>query len=406
METLRVCLLAPDFLPVWGGAGTYAVELSRELSRLVDLTVVTLERGNGGPSVTRAQMEEVLEHRARVELISHARDTFQYNAGFQLAVLRRLPRLVREEKIDLVHSQHAHMPDILYGRLFRSPMVVRTVHSTIATQWDGICLAQRFGGELQESERWQVALEPLLRMTERVVLAQPGPILTVSEWMRNHLQHRGIPKGRIQIIYNGVRADRFRPDAPGRRSLGGAPEAPVVLFSGRPTLLKGAGVLIEAMPLVWKEVPAAFFVFAGGSSAEVQALFQGRHLPVDRIGLLGRLGYDDLPGAYASADVAVAPTFADNVPFWILEAMASGVATVASRVGGIPEIITDGETGLLVPSGSPEALAEAVVSLLRDAGRRQAIGRAARARVEERFVWDRAARETMQAYYAHLNSGG
>ncbi|MFZ0890935.1 MAG: glycosyltransferase family 4 protein [Thermoplasmata archaeon] len=406
METLKVCLLAPDFLPVWGGAGTYAVELSRELSRLVDLTVVTLERGNGAASVTRDQMEEILEHRARVVLISQARDTFQYNAGFQLAVLRRLPRLVKQEKIDIVHSQHAHMPDLLYGRLYRSPITVRTVHSTIATQWDGICLAQRFGGELQESERWQVALEPLLRMTERVVLTQPGAILTVSEWMRNHLLRRKIPKRRIQVVYNGVRVDRFRPDAPGKRSLGGAPNAPVVLFSGRPTLLKGAGVLIEAMPLVWKEFPQTYFAFAGGSPDEVKAHFEGRNVPLDRIGLLGRLAYDELPGVYASADIAVAPTFADNVPFWILEAMASGVPTVASRVGGIPEILKDGETGLLVPPGSARALADALIALLRDPDRRKAIGHAARSRVEERFAWTQAAQETMQSYRTNLQSAG
>jgi glycosyltransferase involved in cell wall biosynthesis len=406
METLRVCLLAPDFLPVWGGAGTYAVELSRELSKLVDLTILTLERGTGAGSVSRAQMEEVLGHRARVVLISRARDTFQYNAGFQMAVLRCLPRLVREERIDIVHSQHAHMPDVLYGRIYRSPMTVRTVHSTIATQWDGICLAQRFGGGLQESERWQVALEPFLRLTERIVLTQPGPILTVSEWMRDHLVRRGIPLSRVQIIYNGVRADRFRPDAPARHSLGGTPDAPVILFSGRPTLLKGAGVLIEAMPLVWKAFPQAFFAFAGGSPDEVRAHFVRRNVPLERIGLLGRLAYDELPGVYASADIAVAPTFADNIPFWILEAMASGVPTVASRVGGIPEIIEDGETGMLVPPGSARALADALIALLRDPERRKSIGHAARGRVEERFGWGQAAHETMQSYRSNLQEAG
>jgi glycosyltransferase involved in cell wall biosynthesis len=406
METLRVCLLAPDFLPVYGGAGTYSVELSRELSRLVDLTIVTLERGSGGDSVTRAQMEEILEHRVRVELISRARDTFQYNASFQLAVLRRLPRIVKEEKIDVLHSQHAHMPDVLYGRLYHSPMTVRTVHSTIATQWEGIRLAQQFGGGLQDSERWQVALEPFLRLTERVVLDQPGPILTVSEWMKRHLAGRGIPESRVQIIYNGVRGDRFRPDAPGKRSLAGSSDAPVVLFSGRPTLLKGVGVLLDAVPLVLKEIPQTIFAFAGGSVGEVQAYLAGRKVPTDRVSLLGRLDYSQLPGVYASADVAVAPTFADNVPLWILEAMASGVPTVASRVGGIPEIIDDGRTSLLVPPGEPRALADAVISLLRDPARRRELGRAARTRVEERFSWGQAARETSESYHSNLERHG
>jgi glycosyltransferase involved in cell wall biosynthesis len=403
METLRVCLLAPDFLPVWGGAGTYAVEISRELARRVDLTVVTLERQNTPNRVGRAEMEEILEHRARVEVIARARDTFRYNAGFQLAVLRQLPGLVRREKIDIVHSQHAHMPDLLYGALYRRPLTFRTIHSTILTQWEGIRLAEQFGGGLQESERWQVALEPMLRMTEQVVFGYPGPFLTVSESMKEHLVGRGIDGRRVRVIYNGVRTDRFRPDVPDRRSLSPDPSDPVILYSGRPTLLKGFGVLLEAMPRVWEKVPRAFFAFAGASPLELDALLVGRNLPKERIGILGRLPYGALPGVYASATIAVAPTFADNVPFWVLEAMACGVPTVASRVGGIPEIVNDPSTGLLVAAGDPVALAEALTTLLRDDGLRRSIGRAGRARVEERFTWDRTARETHEAYRAELD---
>jgi glycosyltransferase involved in cell wall biosynthesis len=402
METLRVCLLAPDFLPVWGGAGTYAVELARELGREVDLTVLTLERQEHAQIVTRAQMEETLEHRARVVLISRATDTFLYNASFQMAVLRNLPQLVRQERIDVVHSQHAHMPDLLYASLYHSPKTVRTVHSTIPMQWDEVQSAQKFGGGLHESERWQVALEPILRMAERFVFSQPGPILTVSEWMKACLIQEGMRDSRIHVIYNGVRTDRFRPDAPGRRPLVGKTDAAVVLFTGRPTLFKGTNVLLEAMPLVWNAVPHAYFAFAGGSEGEFYALLEHRPLKMDQIVLLGRLGYAELPGVYASADVAVHPTFVDNVPFSILETMASGVPTVASSVGGIPEVMSHGESGLLVPAGSPQALADALISLLQDPDLRRKIGRAARARVAERYTWDRTARETMRIYQANL----
>jgi L-malate glycosyltransferase len=404
METLRVCLLAPDFLPVWGGAGTYAVELAREMGRQVDLTVLTLSRENDAGGVTQAQMEETLEHRARVEVISRAKDTFLYNASFQMAVLRNLPQLVRQERLDLVHSQHAHMPDLLYAALYHSPKTVRTVHSTIPMQWDEIRFAQRFGGGLHESERWQVGLEPMLRMTERFVFARPGPLLAVSEWMKGCLTRQGVPASRVQVIYNGVRTDRFHPEAPGKRPLiEQQPGALVVLFTGRPTLFKGAKVLLEAMPLVWNVVPHAYFAFAGGSEAETHALLDQSPVARDRIVLLGRLGYAELPGVYASADVAVHPTFVDNLPFSILETMASGVPTVASNVGGIPEVLTDGETGLLVPTGSPRALADALIMLLQDPIRRQSMGRAARVRMTERYTWDRTVRATMGAYRAHLN---
>lgn len=402
MTDLRVCLLAPDFLPAWGGAGTYAVELARELAQRVDLTILTLERKNRARSYTREQMEALFDHRVRVEVISEARDNFRYNATFQLAVLRRLPALDREQRFDLLHSQHAHMPDLLYRQFNRALPVLRTVHSTIAGQRAGIEMAQRFGGGLEASENWQIALEPLLRLAEQMTLHDSDRIVAVSHFMEEQLGELGIPRRRIDVVYNGVRVDRFRPDAPGRRSLGGGAEGPVVLYSGRPTLMKGIGVLLDAVPAVLSAVPSAHFAFAGGSEAEFRALTQGKDLPMDRIHLLGRLGYDDLPAVYASADVAVAPTFADNVPFWVLEAMSSGVPVVASRVGGIPELVADGKTGTLVPAGSSPALAEALVSLLRDPERRRSLGRAARESVMERFTWSRTAEETVALYHAIL----
>lgn len=403
MTNLRVCLLAPDFLPVWGGAGTYSIELARELSRQVDLTILTLKRKNGAETIPQRRMEELLDHRARVEVISEARENFRYNAAFQWAVLRRLPELVRTERFDILHSQHAHMPDLVYRRFHRGLPVLRTVHSTIDSQLAGVRLAERFGGGLEASERWQIALEPLLRTAEWITLRDSDAIVTVSRFMGGELAKLGVPPDRVHTIYNGVRVDRFRPDAPGRRPLVPNADGPVVLYSGRPTLLKGIGVLIDAIPLVLREAPTTHFAFAGVSETQFQSLTRGRDLPRDRIHLLGRIPYDDLPGVYASADVALAPTFTDNVPFWVLEAMASGLPVVASRVGGIPEVVTEGENGVLVPPGSVSGLASGLSGLLRDDGRRVALGRAARTAMIERFTWSRTAAETIQLYRATID---
>ena len=400
MANLRVCLLAPDLLPVWGGAGTYAIEIARELSKRVELTILTLERTNTDNSYSKEQMEEFFDHRVRVEVISEARENFRYNAAFQVAVLRRLPRLLRDERFDLVHSQHAHMPDLLYRRFNRAPPIYRTVHSTIAGQRAGIAAAQRFGGELEHSENWQIALDPLLRAAEWLTLRDSDQLVALSHYMVNELVSLGLGLSRdeIRVVYNGVRVDRFRPDA--RAPIPGLPSAdgPVVLYSGRPTLLKGIGVLVDAIPEILDQVPAAHFAFAGASEAEFRSLTDARKLPMDHLHFLGKLPYDALPGAYASADVAVAPTFRDNVPFWVLEAMSSGVPVVASRIGGIPELVTEGKTGTLVPPGSPSALAEAVIRLLRDPDLREELGRAARQSAVDRFTWSRAADETLELY--------
>jgi L-malate glycosyltransferase len=406
MASLRVCLLAPDFLPVWGGAGTYAVELTRELASRVDLTILTLERTRGEGPYTKERMEQLFEHRVRVEVISEARENFRYNAAFQMAVLRRLPSMVRQERFDIVHSQHAHMPDLLYRRFNHSPPIVRTVHSTIGHQRAGIWAAQQSGGKLEASENWQIALEPLLRMAEWITLRDTDQIVTVSHFMADELSRLGIPRQDIRVVYNGVRVDRFRPDASAAPTGMADLNGPIVLYSGRPTLLKGIGTLIDALPAILREVPSAHFAFAGGSEAEFRNLTQGRNLPMDHIHLLGKLRYDDLPGVYAAADVAVAPSFRDNVPFWVLEAMSSGLPVVASRVGGIPELVTDGKTGVLVPPGSSDALAKALIPLLQNRDRRKELGHAARNAVIERFNWARTATETVELYRATLNEAG
>ncbi|HEV2231482.1 MAG TPA: glycosyltransferase, partial [Thermoplasmata archaeon] len=184
---MRVCLLAPEFLPNRGGVGTYSVDLSRELGRLVDLTVVTLTRQDGSRSYSATDMEQAIGGSARVLSISEARDSFLYNVGFQSAVLRRLPAILARERFDIVHSQHAHMPDILLRLVRRTPPVVRTIHTTIAGQRDAIRLAERFGGSLEASERWQVALEPGLRAAEWFLLGRGDRSITVSHWMKRLL---------------------------------------------------------------------------------------------------------------------------------------------------------------------------------------------------------------------------
>jgi glycosyltransferase involved in cell wall biosynthesis len=406
MASLKVCLLAPDFLPVWGGAGTYAVELARELSRKVDLTVLTLARKIGQDQFSKQRMEETLDHRVRVEVISEAHDNFRYNAAFQVAVLRRLPRLARTEGFDIIHSQHAHMPDLLYRRCNRSPPMVRTVHSTISGQRAGIRMAQQFGGGLDPSESWQIGLEPVLRLAEWVTLHDPGPLLTVSHFMEKDLLSLGLPAARIRVVYNGVPVDRFRPDAPGRRPLAPGARGPVILYSGRPTLIKGIGVMVDAIPLILREVPEAHFAFAGGTKAEFASLIEGKSVPGDRVHVLGRISHADLPAVYASADIAVAPTFADNVPFWILEAMSSGLPVVASNVGGIAEVVEDGKTGILIAPGSPEVLARELIGLLKDPARRAALGGAARTSVSERFTWVQTAAATIDLYRSSLDGPG
>ncbi|HEV2166158.1 MAG TPA: glycosyltransferase family 4 protein, partial [Thermoplasmata archaeon] len=347
-RSMKVCLLAPEFLPNRGGVGTYSVDLSRELGRRVDLTVVTLTREDSSRRYTTAEMEEAVGGAARVLTISVARDTFVYNLGFQAAVLRRLPALLHGEGFDVIHSQHAHMPDLLLRFAVDRPPCVRTIHTTITGQHEAIQLARRFGGDLEASERWQVALQPGLRAAERLLFARRDLAITVSHWMRERLVEDGFPAERIRVIHNGVDSKRFAPSTPDRQ-VGGNGHGPTVFFPGRPTLVKGAEVFARAAPEIVRRVPNVQFVFAGGSVAELERLLSGVHLAPGHVRLLGFVPYERLSEVYSSMDVVVAPTFYENLPFRVLEAMACAVPVVASRICGIPEAIESGENGWLVP---------------------------------------------------------
>jgi glycosyltransferase involved in cell wall biosynthesis len=395
---VKVCLLAPEFLPNQGGVGSYSVGLARELSKRVDLTVVTVLRQKGQQTYNRQEMEQYFENRAEILPISEAGDTFLYNAGFQWAVLRELPRLATQYGFELIHTQHAHMPDLLYGQLHHETPLVRTIHTTIAGQREGIRIAEHLGGTLEPSERWQVVLGPLLQTAEWLTWKRKQHYITVSEWMKRTLVQDGFAPESIDVVYSGVDSTRFRPEARVEGSLARTPGAPVVLFSGRPTLVKGAAVLAQAIPLIVRELPQVEFAFTGGGGEEFLQFLPSSDTSRSRFTFLGYVPFDQLPAVYASADLAVFPTFYENLPFRVVELLACGVPVVASEVGGMGEAVTSGMTGLLVPPGSPQALAEAVLSILQDPSLRDRLRARGRASVIERFNWERTASETVAAY--------
>lgn len=397
---LRVCLLAPEFLPNRGGVGTYSVELAKEISHRVDLTILTLTRTDRGKSYTRQEMEAALDHQATVLPIAEAGDGFVYNAKFQYAVLKVLPSLSRKERFDLIHTQHAHMPDLLSGLVGNQPPLVRTVHSTIRGQRDAIRVLQGMGEQADRTERWEIGLEPMLRFSERTILRRPGPLIAVSEWTRQQLLHDGLPNERIRVVRNGIDTQRFRPEAASSLPESMRTDRLRVLLPGRLTLLKGGAVALAAIPSVLDAVPNVEFTFTGGTNKHILELLSPGRLPWDHLRLLGTVEYEQLPGVIASADVIMLPTLYDNFPFAVLEGMASGAAVVASTFGGIPEAIRPGENGLLVPVGDAHALAEALIRLLRDTEERRRLGANARRSMVENFGWNTVADQTMAAYDA------
>jgi glycosyltransferase involved in cell wall biosynthesis len=191
---------------------------------------------------------------------------------------------------------------------------------------------------------------------------------------------------KIHVVHCGVDLDEFAPPASGPDGDAGSGRALRLLTVGRLVAVKGHGVLLEAVARLAGEGVdvAATLVGDGPRRAELEAL--ARDLGVaDRVRFTGRVGQDDIRRFYAEADVFCLPSFAEGLPVVLLEAIAAGVPVVASRITGIPELVEHGTSGVLVPPGRPDRLADALRDLSSDPDRRRALAVAARRRVSEEF---------------------
>lgn len=287
------------------------------------------------------------------------------------AAFRRLLRLLREGRFDLVHAHlaYASLWGLLAGRLTGRPVVL-----TLHVRPPDAPLRSREGVRrrllVAAANRWA------------------GRVLAVSGAVRDAWAAVGLRRDRIAVVHNGVEVapTGAGPEAGGavRRELGLAADTPLVVAVSVLRRGKGLDVLLEAVPAVLAAHPGARFVVVGDGPdrrrLEERAAAAGLGEAVAWAGFRR-----DVPAFLGAADLFVLPSRDDAFPTVLLEAAAGGVAVVASRAGGVPEIVEDGATGLLVPPGDPEALARAVSALLADPAARRSLGRAGRLRAEERF---------------------
>lgn len=226
----------------------------------------------------------------------------------------------------------------------------------------------------------------------REKLADCTWLVTCTETNRAHLAALA-PAGRVELVYHGLDLARF-PAPPGRRSErdGRDPADPVIILSvGRTVEKKGFDVLLEGLAQISPDAHWRFVHVGGGPLRPALQARATRLGIADRITWRGSLSQDELLPEYQRADLfALACRIAadgdrDGLPNVLVEAQSQGLPCVATAVSAIPELILDGDTGLLVPSESPEPLARAIESLIRDPARRRRLAEAGRQRVTSEF---------------------
>ncbi|MEO7663982.1 MAG: glycosyltransferase [Candidatus Limnocylindrales bacterium] len=239
---------------------------------------------------------------------------------------------------------------------------------------------------------------------DKALLRQLTPrmdhLIAVSTSIVHKIADEGRVGAPVTLIYNGVDLQRYDEQVPCctlREEYGLPPEGPIVGVVARLEQEKGHPTLIDAWAQVHAEIPDATLLIVGEGSR--RALLESH---VDGLGLSSSVVFtgrrDDVPAVTAALDVAVLPSYREAQGLTILEAMALSRPVVASNVGGIPEMIEDGITGLLVPPHNPTALATGILRLLRDHPLADTLGRAGHDMVHERFCVELMARAVETIY--------
>jgi starch synthase len=400
---MRITQLTNEYPPhVYGGAGVHIEYLARELARA----------DGGAHQVQVLCFGEQHEESANLHvqgvhpaLRLPARDP--RHERLLDALVRDLAMVGQVDAPDVVHCHtwYSHLAGVL-ARPLTGAKLVLTTHS------------------LEPHRPWKVeqlgTAYDVTTWIEGTAYRNADGVVAVSRAMKADVEALyGVDPARVRVIHNGIDPDEYRPrlDPDRLRELGVDPDLPIVLFVGRITRQKGILHLVRAIPHLHPGVQVVLCAGAPDTeeiAAEMAALVDEarREAACKVVWIAEMMAKPDVIALYSHAAVFVCPSVYEPFGIINLEAMACETPVVASAVGGIPEIVVPGETGILVPleaegggsvepadpDGFSRALAAAVNELLDAPERRAAMGRAARARVLASFSWQAIAAQTLEFY--------
>jgi glycogen synthase len=400
---MKIGILTNEYPPnVYGGAGVSVEYLTEELCKL-----------DGGRHSVKVlcfgQQKEQTENLSvlGVNPSMDFRAVDPRHRKFLEALLNDLAMASEISDVDIVHCHtwYSHLAGMLARQLLQVPMVLTTHSLEPHRPWKIEQL-----GTAYHASSW----------IERMAYQNADGVVAVSESMKNDVHELyGVPFDRIGVIHNGINLDQYKPknDPEVMRRHGIDPEKPFILFVGRITRQKGIIHLVNAIRSI---DPGIQIVLCAGApdTKEIgeemeKAVREARnHTKNPVIWIAEMLKKDEIVVLYSTAAVFVCPSVYEPFGIINLEAMACETPIVASKVGGIPEVVVPDETGLLVPisprseadvePANPdrfsEDLAAAINKLLRSPEKSREMGKDARKRVEEHFSWASIAAQTLSFY--------
>jgi glycogen synthase len=384
---MRVLMVSWEYPPlVYGGLGRHVHGLAEALAADGHEVAVISQRHQdvldddvaGGVRIVRT-------------FTDHPRSDFaRWVRALNDAQTRTGISLLRSWQPDVVHAHDwvGAWAGVALARAAGCPLVT-TVHATEAGLWNG-WLTTPLSRARHNAEAWLVC--------------EAARTIVCSAAMRDEVARAfGVPADELAVVHNAVDPDAWRTSADdrttARAAMGVSVDAPLIVLAGRVEWEKGGDVAIRALPRIRRQHPGTHLVVAGtGSQQEPLAQLARRHRVVRSVRFAGHLADNELAALLGTADIALVPSSYEPFGMVALEAGAAGTPVIAGAAGGLPEIVTSGENGLLVPPRDPQALADAAGAILDDPDLGARLVRTARRDIETRFIWPVAARATEKVY--------
>ena len=300
-------------------------------------------------------------------------------SALHLAAFRPMLKLISEQRIEVLHAHKfgSNVWGMLFGRIARVPALVA------------------------QEQTWSYEGQPLRKLLDGVIGRVASSFVAVSSADRDRMISRErVPAEKIVVIPNAFVPREEGSPGDLRAELGIAPDAPLVGTACQLRPQKALHVLVDAFARVAETRPGARLVIAGDGECRAELEAQ-----VERVGIADRTHFignrEDIGTVLAAFDLAVMSSDYEGTPLFAVECMVAGTPLVATEVGGLPDLVDDGSSALLVPRRDPAALAEAIGAMLDDPGLRERIALTAKKKAEQ-FSMDRTADRFMELYRSLL----
>jgi glycosyltransferase involved in cell wall biosynthesis len=304
-----------------------------------------------------------------------------------IVTLLKLITIIRRERPDIIHTHTAKAGAVgrLAGALCGVPLIIHTFHGHVL---------QGYFSPLKNF---------VFRLIEKFLAAFSTRIITLSPSQKTEIQKiLGIDERKIAVVPLGFELDKFarcRENTTGefRKAIGAGPEDIIVTIVGRITAIKNHDLFLKAAKLLLEKHSGLIFAIVGGGELQEEC-----ETTAARLGLADKMVFagwwNEVDKVYADTDITVLTSHNEGTPVCLIESLSAGVPVVATDVGGVSDMVRDGETGFVVPSGDVAAVASGIVKLICDSALREKMGKAGKIDMQKRYSFDRLSRDIISLY--------